>query len=108
MPCSEGLVNERFQGKRQIPGLRVGTVQTFMLQKASSSVIRTTRKLQLASSERKPILDDEQVAALTKAFKETDGFSYTIAGKFKAAAEDAQQANISKPDPYYIILYQVI
>ena len=34
--------------------------------------------LTLASDEVKPTLDDDQTNALTKAFKENDGFTYTI------------------------------
>ena len=89
-----------FKKIAKFPGFRVGTVPAFMLPKVRSFVIlecleRTLKDavqnegLELANNENKPQLDDEQVANLTKSFKETDGFSYTIEGEFKAAAAAA-------------------
>lgn len=39
--------------------------------------------LTLVSDEVKPTLDDDQTNTLTKAFKETDGFTYTIDAELK-------------------------
>jgi FKBP-type peptidyl-prolyl cis-trans isomerase (trigger factor) len=101
--ASYSTIMKDFKKNAKFPGFRVGTIPSFMLPKVRSFVIlecleRTLKdavqneKLQLANSEKKPTLDDEQVAALTKSFKESDGFSYTIEGEFKAAAEDAAAA----------------
>jgi FKBP-type peptidyl-prolyl cis-trans isomerase (trigger factor) len=98
--ASYGTIMKDFKKNAKFPGFRVGTVPAFMLPKVRSFVIlecleRTLKDavqnegLELANSEKKPTLDDEQVANLTKSFKETEGFSYSIEGEFKAAAAAA-------------------
>jgi FKBP-type peptidyl-prolyl cis-trans isomerase (trigger factor) len=48
--------------------------------------------LELVSDEVKPTLDDEQTKALTKEFKEKEGFKYTIDCELKPG--DSEMGNI--------------
>lgn len=41
------------------------------------------------SDDVKPTLDDDQTSVLTKAFKEADGFTYTIDCELKSSDDDA-------------------
>jgi len=78
-----------FKKNAQFPGFRKGTIPPFMLPKVKQFVIldcleKTLSEavkdegLTLVSDEVKPTLDDDQTSALTKAFKETEGFTYSI------------------------------
>ena len=94
---SYATIMKDFKKNAKFPGFRVGTIPSFMLPKVRSFVIlecleRSLKEavdkeaLELADPEKKPFLDDAQVETLTKNFKETEGFSYTIEGEFKSTS----------------------
>jgi len=87
-------VMKDFKKNAQFPGFRKGTIPPFMLPKVKQFVIldcleKTLSEavkdegLTLVSDEVKPTLDDDQTNTLTKAFKEADGFTYTIDAELK-------------------------
>eukprot|EP00961_Rhodomonas_salina_P104317 1404263-Rhodomonas_salina.2 len=93
-----------FKKNAQFPGFRKGTIPPFMIPKVKSFVIldclektlgEAVREqgMELADDEKRPTLDDDQVSVLTKAFSETEGFSYTIEAELKAieAEEEAKE-----------------
>jgi len=61
------------------------------LEKTLSEAVKD-EGLTLASDEVKPTLDDDQTNALTKAFKENDGFTYTIDCDLKPDGESGGDA----------------
>jgi len=84
-----GGIMKDFKKVAQFPGFRKGTIPPFMLPKVKEftilrclektlTLVATQEKLKLAQSVKKPVLDDEQTLALVRAFKETQGFAYTI------------------------------
>jgi len=78
-----------FKKNAQFPGFRKGTIPPFMMGKVKQFVILDCLEktlsdavkdegLTLVSDDVKPTLDDDQTKTLTKAFKETEGFTYII------------------------------
>merc|ERR1719183_2290757 len=95
-----GSIMKDFKKNAMFPGFRKGTIPPFMIPKVKAFVVldclektlgEAVREqgMTLISDEVKPTLDDDQTKELTKNFKETESWTYSIEAELKPLEEEA-------------------